>query len=432
MLAEKAGGKWAAFEAVIVVPRQNGKGCVLAARELAGLFLFGEQLIVHSAHEFSTSLEHFHRILALIEGSPTLARRVARVTRSHGEEGIELKTGQRIRFRTRTKAGGRGFSADLVVFDEAMVLPEAAHGALLPTLSARPNPQVVYAGSAVDQEVHEHGVVLARLRERAMAGEDPSLFWAEWSIPGDLDKITDEVAGDRQSWAQANPELGIRITEGHIEDERRGMHPRTFATERMGAGSWPNTAPTAPAVLDMSRWAACADPASTIDGRQAFAFDIPLDRATACISVAGLRDDGLPSVEIVQYDQGTGWVVERLAELIAEHGGVVVVDDHGPASSLIPELERREIPLLTLDMGQVAQAAAGIYDAVMGVTLRHRGEPVLTDAVAGAVKRKLGDRWTWGRGGSGDVSPLVASTLALWGAFNAPEDEIVPMFAYGT
>lgn len=51
-LGERSDGKWSAFECAIVVSRQNGKGSILEARELAGLFLFDEQLILHSAHEF--------------------------------------------------------------------------------------------------------------------------------------------------------------------------------------------------------------------------------------------------------------------------------------------------------------------------------------------------------------------------------------------
>ncbi len=181
-LGERSDGKWAAFEVGVVVSRQNGKGGILEARELAGLYLLGERLLIHSAHQFDTSLEAFRRLLFLIENSPDLERRVRRVSRSHGEEGIELKGGQRIRFRTRTKGGGRGFSGDCLILDEAMILPEAAHGALLPTLAARPNSQVWYTGSAVDRFVHEHGVVLARVRQRGLAGDDPSLAYFEWSL----------------------------------------------------------------------------------------------------------------------------------------------------------------------------------------------------------------------------------------------------------
>lgn len=48
----KAGDKWAAFEVLCILSRQNGKGAILEARELAGLFLFNEKLIIHTAHEF--------------------------------------------------------------------------------------------------------------------------------------------------------------------------------------------------------------------------------------------------------------------------------------------------------------------------------------------------------------------------------------------
>lgn len=51
-LGERADGSWSAFETCVNVPRQNGKGGIIEARELAGLFLLGEKLILHSAHEF--------------------------------------------------------------------------------------------------------------------------------------------------------------------------------------------------------------------------------------------------------------------------------------------------------------------------------------------------------------------------------------------
>jgi hypothetical protein len=42
----------------------------------------------------------------------------------------------------------------------------------------------------------------------------------------------------------------------------------------------------------------------------------------------------------------------------------------------------------------------------------------------------LADAWAWSRKNSAtDISPLVASTLALWGAVNAKDD--APMFAFG-
>ncbi len=165
---------WAAFETGIVVNRQNGKGSILEGRELTGLFLLEERLIIHSAHQYDTSMEAFGRLLSLIEETPEFDARVQRVVRSHGEEGIELnKPRRRIRFRTRTSGGGKGFTADCVIFDEAQIITATMLGAVLPTLSTRPNPQVIYTANSVDQQTNDKGLVLAGIRQRGIAGTDP-------------------------------------------------------------------------------------------------------------------------------------------------------------------------------------------------------------------------------------------------------------------
>jgi hypothetical protein len=310
-LGEAKDGSWSAFEIGLVAPRQNGKDAVLEARELAGLFLLEEPLIVHTAHLFDTSLEHFTRLEALIDGSDDLRRRVKRVSRSHGEEGIKLLKGPRIRFRTRTKGGGRGFTGDCVIFNEAMEIPESFHGALLPTLAARSitgDPQVWYAGSAVDQWTHDNGVVFARIRERGHRG-DPSLAYFEWAAAeGSPEWVDEETATDPEVWAKANPALGIRISPEHIALEQRSMDARTFAVERLGVGDWPETDPDSESLIDQATWSQRADENSQPNDPVIFAFDVTPDRSTSSISVSGRRDDGKGHIEVLERGRGTGWV----------------------------------------------------------------------------------------------------------------------------
>ena len=78
-LSERPDGKWAAKEVGLNVPRQNGKGNILAARELAGLILFGDQLITHTAHQFDTAQEHFLRMSLLFETCPALEGKLKRI-----------------------------------------------------------------------------------------------------------------------------------------------------------------------------------------------------------------------------------------------------------------------------------------------------------------------------------------------------------------
>ncbi len=408
--------RWAAFEVGVCVSRQNGKGALLEARELAGLFLLNERLIIHSAHLFDTSLEHFERIVGRIEDTPQLSKRIARngISRGSGKEAIRLKTGQRLKFRARSSKGGRGWSADLVVLDEAMDCPEAVIGAMMPTLSARENPQLWMTGSAVDQEIQENGVAFARLRERGIEATDPALAYFEWSRP---EEKPHEVLDPMTGWEEANPAINVRISPEHIAKEQRSMDPRTFAVERLGVGDWPRTDGLAGVPITPEAWDRCVDTRSKALDPVVFAFDVPPDRSSASIAVAGWRKDGKAHVEVIEKRKGKDWLPARMAELVAAHKpAAVVCDAIGGAATLIPDLEKLRVQILPLNSHEHAQACGLIFDFVDEQKLAHLGTPELKSAIQGADTRPLADAWAWSRKNSvGEISPLVAVTLALWG-----------------
>jgi hypothetical protein len=429
------GDRWAAFEVGLLVSRQNGKGSILEARELAGLYLLDERLILHSAHEYKTAAEGFRRILSLIENTDHLRRRVRQIRTSHGEEGIELLDGARLRFIARTGGSGRGFTGDCIILDEAYNLPDAATEALMPTVSAMPNPQIWYTSSAPDKDLAPCNH-LGRVRRRGIKGADPGLAYFEWSIDphGDLCGPGcgehDDPASVR-SWAKANPGLGIRISVEHVAREFASMSAAGFGRERLGVGNYPMDA-DAWQVIDEDAWAALEDPASQAGDPVCFAADVTPDRSWGSVAVAGRRADGLTHGEVVDHRPKTSWMVPRLLELQERWKPcAVVIDAAGAAGSLIAELEEAGFEsvgaaadppeggkaLVKPTAREAAQACGLFYDAATdGRTLRHLGQPELAVALAGALKRPLGDAWAWDRKGSGvDITPLVAATLACWG-----------------
>lgn len=421
-LGERPDGKWAAREVGVEVPRQNGKGGILEARELAGLFLLGERLIIHSAHEFATAEQALERMAVLLEGCPQLWSRVKTIKRSHGQEGVYLKDGRTLRYRTRTKGGGRGFTADCVILDEAMHVPEAMHGALFPTLRAIENPQIWYTGSAVDQETMEDGVVFARVRHRAMKGDSKGLAYFGWSPPFDKPAdIPEDALRDPEVWAQANPALGIRISAEYMEQELESMDDRTFAVELLGVGDWPQVVGSSDgSVISVKSWLGLVDTTSKPDPPFVFVFDVSPDRSTACVSAACRRADGLYHVEVLEHGPGTAWVVDYLDKAAkARKPGAVLYDERSPAASLVTDLEGRHVRAKPVKSTELAKACGTFYDAVSQRTLRHLGTQELVTAIKGAVKRPLGDAWAWSRTNSTvDITPLVSCTIAVWGLEN--------------
>jgi hypothetical protein len=412
-LGERADGKWSAFEVGLNVPRQNGKGSIQEARELAGPILFGEMLLIHSAHEQATSSEHFLRLLALFEQAELTAR-MKKPIRGKGTEAILFNNGARIMFKTRTGGGGRGLSGDYVGLDEAMILPGATTAALVPTMAARSvtgNPQLWYAGSAVDQTEQEHGVVFAGVRQRGIAGA-PRVAYFEWSVEGDDPAdVPDEVLDDPAMWAQANPGLGIRISGEHISLERGGaLGRRAFAVERLGVGSWPDPDNPSGRVIPEENWKACQR-AKPAEEPRALALDVNPERSHAAI-VAGSESR---FVKVLEHRPGTGWVVARAVELAEQFGVDIYVQERGPAGSFIDDLRDADANVEAVSGSEYAMACGSFYDSAMQATLGHEGTPELDAAVKGAVKGP-GDAWAWSRKKSAvDISPLVAATLALRG-----------------
>ena len=423
----RADGRWAARDIVVLVARQNGKGRVTDAQELPALFLFREPLILHSAHEFKTSQKTFARLVEVIEASSWLSARVAKVSRSKGDEGITLTRaagGGILQFVARTEGSARGFSAERIVFDEAYALTIGQFGAQTPTLATMDNPQITYTTTPPDEKLGPMPVdaMLPSIRRRGTQG-DPRVALYEWSPPRGADYA------DVDEWYRCNPSAGYLIREEFLHDQYRAFSAAgaeaKFATEHLG--EWPPDGDERWLVIAEDDWSAAYDPTSKIEGARAFAIDVTPDRGMGVIGVAGRRRDGLRHVELVDHKPGTGWIVERARQLQERwRPAAWIVDATGPAGSLIAELEAARLTVSKLSTQEAMAAYGQFYDGVAGKmpddgspsprVVRHIGQGPLTAAVAGAATRKLSGGTAWGRlSTSVDICPLVAATNALYG-----------------
>ncbi|GFG74704.1 hypothetical protein MBOT_20690 [Mycobacterium botniense] len=418
-LGELAGGRWSAFEVGLCVPRQNGKSVLAEARILAGLFLFGEELIVYSAHLFDTAMETMRRLEQWLDASGEKFT----VSRSNGKEGFELATGQRVKFKTRTKGGGRGLSGDCVILDEAMILESASIGALMPTLAARPNPQLWYMGSAVDQEVHDKGYVFASVRKRALEGSSPRLCYAEFSCEEGADP-----ASPRER-ARANPGMGYRITPEYIEDEYQALihTPKIFLVERLGIGDWPTLAEVTQPPIGADLWGSLADRAPALTGLYPQVLGVDRDPVTKQWAISGAQflSGGGVHVEIGWSGSGAPTeVAERIVDVVTEADPVaLVIDQRSPAAVLRPYLVEAGIEPHMTNASDLAMACEGFLEAVLAGQISHPGQEILDSSVVSAVKRELpGGRFAWDKSPGGQIVQLMAVTLAHWGllTFSVP------------
>lgn len=424
ILAEGDDGRWASRRTCMITPRQNGKGGVIEPIELFGLFVLHET-ILHSAHLFDTARDAFMRLLALIEGTPDLARRIKRVNMAHGKEGIELLAppnrprGGGVYFHARTKGGGRGKSPQRVILDEAFALTREQMAALIPALSAQEDPQVNMFSTP--PPVGEPCQVLMQARAQVLAaikaGVPAEMTWLEWGVERGTDVTVPE------SWAAANPAYGIRITERTCRDELDALGLAEFGVER--CGMWPEMGDAQWLVIPEADWATAADPCTEREGRPAFSVDMSPDRSWSAISVAFVRPDGLRQVQVIDHRAGTGWVLTRAAELRAHDPCVWVIDRASPAGSLIPAFEEAGFEIVRMSAPDVTAGSGMLYDGIAGDlpedpeepsprTVRHSGEEQVAKAVAAAEKRPPRGTWQFDRARPGAYL-LLGLTGALWG-----------------
>jgi hypothetical protein len=476
-------GTWASFENYLVVSRQNGKNQILEVRELGGLFILGEKMLIHTAHEFKAATEHFRRVRDTVTNYDDLRRRVKSIVTSHGEEAIELKpaptlifgsngrrvrrtVGARLRFLARSRGSGRSFTADCVVYDEAMILSDEVVGASLPTMSAVANPQVIYTASAGYQDSVQLGSVRRRVQRR-----DPTLMGAEWSISPHNDMCPrDEIRGrktnryitctrhddrdDPRAWAKANPALGNRIAFAHVAKEMASMSMTTFDRERLGVGDWPSE-DAAWAVISEEHWQNCALPDPGGATRPVvFSFDVDPDMISATISSCWVRPgvqsgyqirmresgetrpfpppNGLDTTELPRpvvetprgcSREGTAWVIPRMVELRRRwRPAAIVAPKNGPASGLAGEAAAAGLDVYWMSSAEEAAAfALFVTSARKGrngglIHLGHEHAPGLWGSVASAETRDVGDGGkAWCRRDSeSDITPVTTATNALW------------------
>lgn len=185
-------------EVAVVVARQNGKSEILVPlivkRLLAG------RRIVHTAQDRAIPREVFYRVAEIMwaEHSDLFPLRNGRPTKprfANGQEEIRLTNGGRYRI-VAPNAGARGGTNDDVIVDEVRELDDWQFvSAAKPTMTASPDPQIIYLSNAGD----DTSVVLNALRDRA--DKDPALAYLEWS------SSPERPVDDRHGWVESNPAI---------------------------------------------------------------------------------------------------------------------------------------------------------------------------------------------------------------------------------
>jgi hypothetical protein len=222
--------------------------------------------------------------------------------------------------------------------------------------------------------------------------------------------------------AEANRAFNVRISPATILRELGATGVEQFLRERLGYYQEDLTQAGYRVIPEQS-WTDALDVAAGFDGRPAFGVYVPPDRSYSAIAAAGGREGGGRLIEITgnehgdDHRPGARWIVGRLKELEAHTPSVVVVDD----KAIADECEAAGLVVHRASAGDVVTGCQSFFDGVAGADvkardIKHLGQQAMTDAVAGATTRKVGNSWAWERHDvTVDIAPIAAASLALFG-----------------
>lgn len=429
-LGKLKNGKYASTVGGVVlsIPRQTGKTFLVGMMIIALCVLFPKLTVLWTAHRTRTSTMTFTSMQGMVRRKkirPHLASdRSDGIRSTNGEQEIRFKNGSRIMFGAREAGFGRGFDAvDVEVFDEAQILTEKALEDMVPAANATKQPTgalLFFMGTP--PRPTDPGEEFTNRRDRALklkpldqvVGVGGKGVYVEFSADEDADP------DDLEQVARANPSFPHRTPIESIERMRENLTDDD-SFRREGMGIW-DPADT-PRVIDEQSWGFVLDEASMAIERLTLAIDVAPDRKVASVALAGLRPDGSWHVELDETRSGTGWIPAWVQKRARENRLHAVVADE--MSGLVKTINGRhflgdtrvQVTLAAAEGRDMAIASGQFFDAVMGQEVWHVGQMQLDVALSVARKRPLAGGWAWNRkDATSDITPVVAATLALWGA----------------
>jgi hypothetical protein len=402
-------------EVRLTVPRQSGKTTLLLATEIDRCLWWGErQRCLYAAQDRINSRAKWEEQADLLRKTPFRAAFMTR--RQTGLESMVWPgTGSTIGITASGETSGHGQTLDLGVIDEAFAQrDERLAQSFRPAMMTRQAAQLwVVSTMGTDDSTFLHDRVDDG-RLRVDGGQRSGVCYFEWSAADDADPDAETT------WWSCMPALGHTVTVETIRADHDSMEPSEFARaylNRRGVSGSP--------VLSALAWSECGDPGSQAGRSLTFGFDVTPERSYGSIGAASRSPStGRIHVELVDRRPGTDWMVARLAELQTRwHPLAVTYDPASPAGSLRLELAAAGVLAEGVETRSYAQACGAFYDDVYSRRVVHLGQPALDAAVAAGRKRNTGDAWCWARRSGGDVSALVAVTLARWALIGAGEGE---------
>ncbi len=406
-----------------IMARQNGKTHAMRMRILAGLYVFGEKNIIAISQSRMLSLDTFRQVVDMAEGTSWTRKRIKRVSRTNGQEELEVYchhypkacTGKcdRVRkyaIKAATSESPRGATANLLWIDELREITPAVWQAATPLTRATGGTTWVTSNAGDDSST-----VLNELRQRALTFSSDRLGWFEWSA------ASNDIY-DIENWKQANPALGHTIQIENLEDSAKFDNPDAFRTESLSI--WINAIDSP---FNMNSWERNATDCVMTDGLPTYmGLDLSFNRDKAfLVTVQKQADDKLACFLHEFHNLSVVELVSEIAKLARRFNPRVLAFDPNTGGFLAPTLAKAAIPVAPTAWASTAFAifCDQTLAAMNNEQLIHANQDTLKEHLGATARRPASDGgWRIARRAS--TNPISAAVALVMAVGHATEPQV--------
>jgi phage terminase large subunit-like protein len=441
LFARRPDGHYRHRQALIGMPRKNGKSAIGAAIAIYGLVSGPKGGEVYSiAADKEQARIVFGTAKKMIELEPSMANSF-RVYR----DAIELPaTGSVYRVLSAEAFTKEGLNPHLTIADEVHAQPTRELWDVMSLASgARVEPMMVGITTAGVKSDSTGGDSLCygmyQYGEKIVRGEidDPAFYFEWWGAPEGADHRDPEV------WASANPGFNDIVSSEDFHSSVLRTPEAEYRTKRLN--QWVSTAQ---AWLPAGAWDDCATAGGSIpDGTEVvLGFDGSFNNDSTALVVVSCPqgEDEKPVVDVVAAwekptDADNGWAVdifgveEEIRKACRRWQVREIVCDPFRWARTYQILESEGLPIVEFPQSpaRMVPATQRFYEAVMNKTVEHSGDPRLARHLSNCVLRtdSRGSRLSKdAKGSPRKIDLAVSAVMALERACQEPEVAPEPQF----
>jgi phage terminase large subunit-like protein len=436
LFARKADGRLKHRQALIGVPRKNGKSALGAGIALYGL-AFGPRggEVYSCAADKEQARIVFGTAKKMIEMEPQFSGMFKTY-----RDAIELPaTGSVYRVLSAEAFTKEGLNPHLVLFDEVHAQPNRElYDVMALATGARLEPLMVGITTAGVKSDSSGGDSLCygmwQYGCQVASGEidDPSFYFEWWGAP------EESIHTDAEWWASANPGYGDIVSAEDFHSAVLRTPESEFRTKRLN--QWVSSAQT---WLPSGTWDECTDESVTIpDGAEVvLGFDGSYNNDSTALTVVSCprTDVSMPHVDVVECwekprDASNTWTVpildveDAIRQACRRWQVREIVCDPYRWARTYQILESEGLPVVEFPQSpqRMIPATTRFYEAVMNKSLTHSGDKRLARHLSNCVVRtdQRGSRLSKdAKGSPRKIDLAISAVMALDRACVEPEPE---------